>query len=87
MGLAASLQLQDRGSIPSLAQWVKGSSVTTAGSRLGSNPWLRNSTRHKVAKKKKKKKMCFSNEACFLIPFFSPLIPYCIIIITVPEKY
>ena len=31
MGLAASLQRQDAGSIPGLAQWVVGSSIAAAG--------------------------------------------------------
>ena len=44
----ASLQHQDIGSTPSLALWVKESSI-------GSNPWSGNSICYRVAKKEKRK--------------------------------
>ena len=47
-GLAGSLELWDAGSIPSLAQWVKGFSFAQLQRRsklwLISDPWPRNST-------------------------------------------
>lgn len=46
MGAAVSLQLQDAGLIPGLAQWVKGSRITTPAGTLYSG----------VAKNERKKK-------------------------------
>ena len=53
MGLAASLQCQDVGSIPCPAQGVKGSG---AALEIGSDPWPRNPICHGVDKKERKKK-------------------------------
>ena len=50
------LQHQDTGSIPRLAQWVKGSGIAAAAAS-GSDPCLRNSICHRAAKKEKKKKI------------------------------
>ena len=51
MGSATSLQGQDTGSIPSPAQWVKGSKLP-----LGSDPWPGNSMRASGRLKEKKRK-------------------------------
>ena len=53
MGSAASLKHQDAGSIPSLAQWVKGSRV---GRSSGSDPVLGLGTPYATEQPKKKKK-------------------------------
>ena len=40
MGLAASLQHQGTGLIPSLAQWVKGSHVSAAAAQIETAAWI-----------------------------------------------
>ena len=55
----ASLQHQDRGSIPNPVQWVKGSDIAAAAARsqlqLRSDPWPKKSKCHRAAKKERKK--------------------------------
>ena len=65
-----SVQLQDAGSIPGLAQWDKGFGVAAAAAKsqvwLRSDPWPGNSicrgAAKKVKKKKKKKSWEFSKK-------------------------
>ena len=66
MGLAASLQQQDTGSIPGLGQGVKDPAVASAGPQLwlGSDPWPGNS----IGWPKKKKKL---GDCSRKIPFLS----------------
>ena len=60
----ASLQHQDEDSIPSQAQWVKGSGIAAAAAcgetaQLRSDPWPGNSMCSQMAKREKKKKKEF----------------------------
>ena len=55
MGLAASWERWDTGSIPSLAQWVKDPVLLKSKLHLGSGPWPKNSMCLGVAKKRGEK--------------------------------